>query len=154
MTNTPDTSARLVDDNGRISETWVNFFKTLIRSQTSFSGSVRDLTTSKASAQQPFAEAMLIEYPEDKDYKFVALAIEGTIEEVVTETASGSCTVTVYIGDQPLGGSPNSANTTKQSRTHTAKNTLTTDDDVMVRITDNSTAENCSVTIRGTRSLS
>lgn len=153
MTNTPDTSARLVDDNGRISETWVNFFKTLIRSQTSFSGSVRDLTTSKASAQQPFAEAMLIEYPEEKDYKFVGLAIDGTIEQVITETASGSCTVTVKVGNQALGGGSNTANTTRQSKAHTANNKIESNDDITITLSSNSSAEGLSITLRGTRVL-
>jgi hypothetical protein len=151
MTATPDTSARLTDENGRISETWVNFFKTLIRSQTSFSGSVTELTTSKASASQPYAEAMLIEYPENKDYVFVSLAIEGTIEEVVAKTASGACTVTVYINDQPLGGDSNSANTTQTSQKHTTRNELTTNDDITITISNNATAAGCSITIRGTK---
>lgn len=154
MTSVPDPSAPFVDlKSGRLAAIWHEFLKSLVRGQDSIAASIPEVDNSKASNVQPWAEAAFIEYPAEKDYTFVALSIDGTITEVVAQSDTGTCTVTVLIDGTELGGDASAVTTTKTSTGHASNNTLTPGQDVVLRITSNSGAEGVAVTLRGTRNL-
>lgn len=153
MTNVPDFSERPTAEGGLWTQRWYAWFKTVDRTIKSLSTDASGLSSGKASVSQPFAEALIIEIPQDKAYVFVNLALEGTITEVVTQTASGTCTVTVDIDGLELGGPANSASTTKETQLHSERNTIRDGSTVTVTVSSNSSATDLSITLRGTRTL-
>jgi hypothetical protein len=96
----------------------------------------------------------LIPAPEDKSYVVIQKAAYAfTITEVTTITASGSCTVTVEINGTPLGGTVNSATTSEQSQAHASANEVAAGDTLEIVVSSNSSAEDLTVDIAGTRDL-
>lgn len=152
-TKLPDASSLVVDENRRLTTPWRDALASVMRQLTSINSSLTDVDGSKASTDQTYAESAYIEYPTDKDYQFVAMGFDGTIEEVVTETESGTCTVTVLINDVALGDGSNAASTTRDTVAHTSANTLADGDDVTIQVSSNSAAVGLSVTLRGSRTL-
>jgi hypothetical protein len=163
MTSVPDSSSRVVDDSGKVTTTWHTFLKSLVRDLSSVQTSINTITGAggddgeafvAAGLNQTFAEAILIEYPTDKDYKFLAVGFTGEIEAVETETSSGSCTVTVLLDDVALGGGSSSVTSTNGIVAHGASNAVTPTTDIIIRVSSNSGAQDLSVTLRGTMTLS
>lgn len=153
----PERSARFAGENGLVTPTWDAFLRGLVRSLKSLDTQLTSQDTSKASATQPFSEAAFIEFPDDKDYVFLSLGIDGTITELVTKAASGSCTATVLVRDATgaetaLSGGASSVTTTEDT-VGQGSSKITASDGIIIRISDNSSSEGVSVTIRGTRTL-
>lgn len=96
----------------------------------------------------------LITDPEDKDYPvIVGAGMALTITTVTTKTSAGTATVTVKINGTPLGGSANSASTTKSTESHSSDNVVSVGDDVTITVSNTSGAEDLSITIAGTTEL-
>lgn len=154
MTTTPpDPSSRVVDTSGRIDPVWDRFFRSIHRLATDLTTTSGTLTSGKAAATQDWADATIIEAPEDKAYTFAAVGFDGEITEVITQTTAGSCTVTVAIAGNDLSGDANSATTTRETTYHDSNNALTDGDDITITVSSTSGAEGLSVTLRGTRTL-
>lgn len=154
QTPVPDSSVPLVSrETGRPTEQWYAFLRKIASRLSLADQATTDLNGAKASNTQTVAEAVLIEYPSDKDYPFLSLAWDGTIEIVTTKASSGSCTVTVYINDVALGGGANSASTTEQVITHASRNEIADGDDITITISSNSACTDLSITLRGTKTL-
>jgi len=96
------------------------------------------------------SDATVIDQPLNRTYKFLAAGWNGFINSVVTQTETGTCTVTVDINGTPLGGSANSASTSKQTQAHTTSNAVAEGDDISITVSSVSSASFLSVTIVGT----
>ena len=155
MTNSkmPDVSTVLTDQSGRLADVWAEYFRRLSRLLVTNEKSAADLATSKAATSQVLTESFLIENPDNKTYSFIGLQVQGTITQVITETTAGTCTVTVQIGGVALGGSANAASTTRQTQDHSTSNEIAAGDDLDIVVSGNSSAENLSITLIGTRTL-
>ena len=154
MTAAPDPSSRVIDDNGKITSRWYNYFQTITRLVRSFStDDIAEEVGERASKTQPFSDATFIEFPDDKDYVFLSLGITGTITSVEAVCASGTCTVTVLINGTALGGDASSVTTAESIENHVSDNALTPDDNVTIQVSDTSSVEGLSVTLRGSRTL-
>jgi len=150
---TPDPSASLVGEAGRPSVRWLEYFRSVARELTTLTSSADTLDSGKAAASQPFSEALLIETPSDKDYPFIDLNIDGTIDKVTAKTASGTCTITVKINGVAIGGSALAVTSTEAFTEHGGSNELTDGDNITVTVSSNSSATDLSISIRGTRTL-
>lgn len=96
----------------------------------------------------------LIVTPADGDYRIVVNAPHGgTITNVTTISASGSCTLTVKINTTPLGGTANSVSTSEQSQAHASSNTFAAGDDIVLTVSSNSACSKMTFTIKYTRTL-
>ncbi len=153
----PDASQRLLmQESGRATDVWYSFFQRVGRFIADLQSTQSSLSDNKAAKEQSFAEVILIEAAQDKDYDFVGLQLNGTITSVITKTSSGTCTVTVKINGVELSGSANSASTTKETQQHDAdsgQNQITDEDELTVTISSNSSALDVSIAIRGTKTL-
>lgn len=96
----------------------------------------------------------LIVTPLDGDYKIVVKAPHGgTITEVTTISASGSCTLTVKINTTALGGTANSVSSAEQSQAHASSNAFSAGDDIVLTVSSNSSCSKMTFTIKYTRTL-
>lgn len=75
------------------------------------------------------------------------------VTEVVTRSASGTCTLTGSIDGVSLGGTANSVSTTEQEQAHTSANTVAAGADLVFTPSSVSSCLNMSVSVRGTYSL-
>lgn len=96
----------------------------------------------------------LIVNPANGDYRIVVNAPHGgTITEVTTISASGTCTLTTKINTTALGGTANSVSSTEQSRAHASSNTFAAGDDIVLTVSSNSSCSKMTFTIKYTRTL-
>lgn len=151
MTSVPDPSARLSDDNGKVTTTWHTFLKSLVRLQEQLNKSVASVEGAAAGKSQTFAEAILIEFPTAKDYKFLAVGFTGDVEAVETVLTSGTCTVTVLLDNVELGAIP--ASSTKNVVEYDDNNSVTPTTDIIIRVSAATGPIDLSVTLRGTMRL-
>lgn len=92
--------------------------------------------------------------PSNKDYRIVLNAAHGgTITEVTTRSASGTCTATFKINTTALGGTANSVSSTEQSQSHASSNVFAAGDDIVITVSSNSSCADMSFTIKYTRTL-
>lgn len=152
MTSVPDPSARVVDDAGKVTTTWHAFLKSLVRLQEKLDKSVASVEGAAAGKSQTFAEAILIEFPTAKDYKFLAVGFTGDVEAVETVLTSGTCTVTVLLDNVSMGGT-NAASSTKNVVEYDANNSVTPTTDIIIRVSAATGPIDLSVTLRGTMRL-
>lgn len=111
--------------------------------------------TGKATLSQTAMASYLIEVADDKDYRVIINSAVGfTINSVTTRSSTGTCTLTVKINATALGGTANSVSTSESTQTHSTSNTLAAGDDLVLTVSSNSGAENVSVTIAATVTLS
>ena len=97
----------------------------------------------------------LIVTPADGDYRIVVKAPHGgTITEVTTISASGSCTLTVKINTTALGGTANSVTSSEQSQAHSSANVFSAGDDIVLTVSSNAACSKMTFTIKYTRTLS
>lgn len=92
--------------------------------------------------------------PSNKDYR-IALDMKhgGTITEVTTRSASGTCTATWKINTTALGGTANSVSSSEQTQTHSSSNVFAAGDDIVLTVSSNSSCADMSFTIKYTRAL-
>lgn len=96
----------------------------------------------------------LIVTPSNGDYRIVVKAPHGgTITEVTTISASGTCTLTVKINTTALSGTANSVSSTEQSQTHSSANIFSAGDDIVLTVSSNSSCSKMTFTIKYTRTL-
>jgi fructose-specific component phosphotransferase system IIB-like protein len=108
----------------------------------------------KAATSQTLGISAFIETPDNKDYTLLIKApFGGTITEVTTRSASGTCTATVKINTTALGGTANSVSSTEQSQSHASANVFVAGDDIVVTVSSNSTCADMRITIQYTRTL-
>lgn len=93
--------------------------------------------------------------PSNKSYT-IALDMKhaGTITEVTTKSASGTCTATWKINSTALGGTANSVSSTETTQSHASANVFAAGDDVVLTVSSNSSCADMSFTIKYTRTLS
>lgn len=149
----PDSSAQALKQGGLFGDVWMGFFRRLGRGQADLTASVEAIESGKASTSQEWCETLHIRTVENAVYRLLDVPHNGTITRVSTQAQSGTCTATVGVNGATLGGSANSVSTTKQTRTHTDRNTVQPGDDITVTVTSNSTCIGMAVTIRGTGEL-
>jgi hypothetical protein len=77
----------------------------------------------------------------------------GTINEVTTQSESGTCTATFKINGTALGGTANSVSTSSQTEAHTTSNTFSAGDAIQVTLSSNSSCLKLSFIIKVTRSI-
>lgn len=147
----PDANAPWVSkETGRPTEAFKRWAERLVKQG---SGSEDGLAGLPAKFQTEFG-SWVIEYPDNKDYRLVINVPYGfTISTVTTRSTTGTCTATVKINSTALGGSTNSVSTSEQTRTHTSANVMEVGDDLVLTISSNSSCENLTITIAGTRIL-
>lgn len=99
-------------------------------------------------------EPCFIETPDDKTYDIIPDAkFAFEINETTTDCSTGTATVTWKINGVALGGTANSASTTKQTQAHTSANTVAVGDVVSITVSANSSCENLATTYKYTRTL-
>lgn len=92
--------------------------------------------------------------PSNKDYQIVVNAAHGgTITDVTTRSASGTCTATFKINTTALGGTANSVSSTEQTQSHASANVFAAGDDIVITVSSNSSCADMSFTIKYTRTL-
>jgi hypothetical protein len=96
----------------------------------------------------------LIPLPIDLSYKLIVKApYAGTITEVTTISASGTCTATFKINTTALGGTANSVSSTEESQAHASANSFVAGDDIVLTVSANATCVDMSFTIKFTKTL-
>jgi hypothetical protein len=96
----------------------------------------------------------LIPLPVDSSYKLIVKApYAGTITEVTTISASGTCTATFKINTTALGGTANSVSSTEESQAHASANAFVAGDDIVLTVSANATCVDMSFTIKFTKTL-
>jgi len=84
----------------------------------------------------------MIETPVDKTYYIVSnIPYAGYIDSIVTQSTSGTCTLTVELNGTPLGGTANSVSSTEEIQVHTSANTFSSGDSVTLVISANNSTE-------------
>lgn len=92
--------------------------------------------------------------PSDKSYTIALnMAHGGTITNVTTKSASGTCTATWKVNSTALGGTANSVSSTEQSQAHSSSNTFVAGDDIVLTVSSNASCADMSFTIKYTRTL-
>lgn len=89
---------------------------------------------------------------QNQDYKLIIKApYGGTITNVITQSVSGTCTMTVKINTTALGGTANSVSSSESDQAHSTNNVFAAGDDIVVTVTGNSSCLRTSLTIVWTR---
>ncbi|AWC22053.1 hypothetical protein CO731_01509 [Aminobacter sp. MSH1] len=92
--------------------------------------------------------------PQNGDYMLVVKCpYGGTVNEVVTKSASGTCTATFKINTTALGGAANAVSSSEQTQAHASANTFVAGDDIVVTISANSSCANMSFTLKTTKAF-
>lgn len=112
------------------------------------------LGTKAGTSQTAEQISGFIASPSDKTYKLaVKMAHAGTITEVTTISASGTCTATFKINSTALGGTANSVSSSETSQAHASNNAFSAGDDIVLTVSSNSSCADMSFTIKYTRTL-
>ena len=149
----PDTSAKLVTGGGLVDPVWLRWFRGVWRLLKDQETEVTALQTNKAAVSQTWRHAVLIEAPANQAYTYLRLGVSGYISTVITQTASGTCTVTVSIDGNDLLGDANSASSTIDEVDHGVDNLMVDGSDIVITVSSNSSAADLSVTLVGQRTL-
>lgn len=109
----------------------------------------------KAGASQTGEQISgFIAAPANKDYRIgLDMKHAGTITEVTTRSASGTCTATWKINTTALGGTANSVSSSEQTQSHASSNAFSAGDDIVLTVSSNSSCADMSFTIKYTRTL-
>ena len=113
-------------------------------------------TNLAAAAASQTGEMMcgFIASPSNKDYRICLNAAHGgTITDVTTRSASGTCTATFKINTTALGGTANSVSSTETTQSHASSNVFAAGDDIVITVSSNSSCADMSFTIKYTRTL-
>ena len=153
MTRLPDASSSVTDSNGRLTTVWREALSTLFRGLAQLERADEVNLKFLAAKAQTFAEPAFIEFPDNKDYLFAAMGFDGAITQVVAECESGTCDLTVLIGDQEINEEVISISDTRTTSEYASNNTLSVGSDVTLRISNNAAATSVSITLIGTRTL-
>lgn len=145
--------AELVDSSPASLNT-LKEFATALADDPNFATTITNALAAKAAKTQAIGLMAFIETPENKAYTLVLKApYPFTITEVVTKTASGTCTVTGAIDGVSLGGAANSASSTEQTQTKSTANSVAAGQDVAITVSANASAADLRVAVNGTRVL-
>lgn len=148
----PDPSSRVVDPQSRIDPIWDRFLRNLWRRVAANETSITTLTAGRAGLEQPWTWSTLIQTPANTSYVFPNVLPNGLIEEVTTVTTSGTCTVQCLIDGTTMTGANNSASTTEQT-TYQQNGETPQGGKLTITITNNSSAANLTVVLRGSQTL-
>ena len=125
-----------------------------MKGQTRQAAALNANIAAKAAALSEFGWPVFIEFPDNKAYRVCLNSPIGfTINSITTRCTAGTCTLTASIDGVNLGGTANSVSTTEQTQSPTSANVVAVGADVPLTITSNSSAENVSVMISGTRAV-
>jgi len=148
----PDPSSRVVDPQARIDPIWDRFLRNLWRRVADNDVSITALQAGRATLEQPWSWSTLIQTPANTSYVFPNVLPNGLIEEITTVTSSGTCTVQVLIDGTTMTGPSNSASTTEQT-TYQQNGEMPQGGKLTITITNNSSAANLAVVVRGSQTL-
>lgn len=96
----------------------------------------------------------IIETPANTTYRILIDApMAVTITEVVTRSASGTCTATWDIDGVSLGGTANSVSTSENAQAHSSANAVSAGSDIGLTITSNSSCSRMSFKIEYTYTM-
>jgi len=109
---------------------------------------------SKAIIEQVEQTSIFVKAPADGTERVILKAgYVFSITEVTTISTSGTCTLAVSINGLALGGSSNAVSTSEVSEAHSTNNAVSIGDDVEITVSSNSSCENLSISLTGTRYL-
>ena len=109
---------------------------------------------SKAIIEQVEQTSIFVKAPTDGTETVILKAgYPFLITEVTTISTSGTCTLAVSINGLALGGSSNAVSTSEVSEAHSTNNAVSIGDDVEITVSSNSSCENLSISLTGTRYL-
>jgi len=109
---------------------------------------------SKAIIEQVEQTSIFVKAPADGTETVILKAgYPFLITEVTTISTSGTCTLAVSINGLALGGSSNAVSTSEVSEAHSTNNAVSIGDDVEITVSSNSSCENLSISLTGTRYL-
>lgn len=148
----PDPSSRVVDPQARIDPIWDRFLRNIWRRVAANETSVATLEAGRAGLDQAWSWSTLIQTPANTSYVFPNVLPTGTIEEVTTVTTSGTCTVQCLIDGTSMTGPSNSGSTTEQT-TYQQNGQTPQGGKLTITITNNSSAANLTVVLRGSQTL-
>jgi hypothetical protein len=95
-----------------------------------------------------------VEIVDNKDYTiWQRIPFAGTITRTVTKASTGTCTLTVKISANAVGGSAHSVTSSQESILRTTSNTFAAGDDLVLTVASNSACENLAVSVDYTRTL-
>jgi hypothetical protein len=77
----------------------------------------------------------------------IAMPFAGSITNITTKSASGTCTLTGKVNTTALGGTANSVSSTENSQDHSSTNTFSVGDDINLTISANSSCVDLSFKI-------
>lgn len=111
-------------------------------------------TLSAAARSQVDQWCIFVGSPSDKSYTIVLdTKFACVINEVTTQSASGTCTLTTKINSTALGGTANSVSSSETTQTHSSANSVAAGDNVVLTVSSNASCADMSVTIKYTRTL-
>lgn len=149
----PDQRARFINPDGTPTP---EFFKWLLAADASVKATIDFIDTPVADPTFELIEefSVFIAFPANKDYRLQLKATEArTITEVVTRSASGTCTATVKVDSTALGGSANSVSSSEQSQAHSSSNTWGVGQDIVLTVSSNSSCVDMVLTFKTTRTI-
>jgi hypothetical protein len=110
-------------------------------------------TLSAAARAQTSYLSFYVPTVSDGDVFIAPVDFPGTVTKVITQSASGTCTLTGKINTTALGGTVNSVSGTKTSQAHASANTFAAGDNLVFTASANATCAGMRVTVAVTRTL-
>jgi len=110
-------------------------------------------TLSAAARTQDSYLSFYVPTVADGDVFIAPVDCAGTVTKIITECASGTCTLTGKINATSLGGTANSVSSTKTSQAHSSANTFAAGNNLVFTASSNSTCLGMRVTVVTTRTL-
>lgn len=102
---------------------------------------------------QTFFQSFYVPSVTDGTVAIIPMDVSGTITKVITQSTSGTCTITTSIEGASLGGGISSVSSTKSTVTHNSINTFSAGSDIMIVASANSSCVGLRITIAFTRQL-
>jgi hypothetical protein len=110
-------------------------------------------TLAAAARTQTLFAAFYVPTVADGDVVRLAMEHDGTVTAITTQAVSGTCTLTGKVNATNLGGTANSASTTKTTQAHASANTFVDGDNLVFTASANSACAGLSITVAYQRTL-
>jgi hypothetical protein len=149
----PPPSQRVAGQSGKMEMEW---YKQQQRQAREAVSTAADITAIEAdvTALASDSRGAFIEIVDDKDYTiWQNVPFAGTITRTVTKASTGTCTLTVKINTNAVGGSAHSVTSSESAINRTTSNTFVAGDDLVLTVSANSLCENMAVSVDYTRTL-
>lgn len=138
---------------GKMDSTWYKMQKRQAREAVAAEETAATADTNITSLADD-SRGALIEYPDNKDYTiWQRIPFAGTVTRTTTKASAGTCTLTVKISADAVGGSAHSVTSAQESIVRTTANEFLAGDDLVVTVASNSGCENLAISVDFTRTL-